>query len=72
MAYRRPRLRRLDSLVLGARPDKIAAQSEVPAARPRSISEEQSKRLYILKHKAAAGTLQAWEQLELERLKGLL
>lgn len=66
------RLRRLDHLVLGANPEKLKEQAEIPASRVRPISAEQSKRLYILKHREAEGALEAWEQLELDRLRRLL
>jgi hypothetical protein len=72
MARRRPPLRRLDLLVLGASPAKLAQQTEIPASAPKSLSQEQSDRLYVLRHRAAEGALEAWEQLELDRLRRLL
>jgi hypothetical protein len=72
MARRRPILRRLDLLCLGASPEKLAQGAEIPAASPRSITPDQSERLYILKHREAQGVLEAWEQLELDRLRRLL
>lgn len=68
---RRPRLRRLDQLVLGASPEKLKAQEEIPAVRPRAMTEEQFQRLYVLRHREAGGRLEAWEQLELDRLRRL-
>jgi hypothetical protein len=70
MARRRRPLRRLDLLCIGASPDKLQEQTEIPAAAPGSLTAEQSKRLYILRHRNEAD-LQPWERLELERLRRL-
>jgi hypothetical protein len=69
MARRRPSLRRLDLLVIGARPDRIADQTEIPAAAPGSLTAEQQQRLYILNYRRQFGAgLDPEEELERIRL----
>jgi hypothetical protein len=68
---RRPTLRRLDLLVLGAAPEKLAAQREIPAADAPTISDEQQAELYRLNHKRRASTLSAAEEMLRYRLEQL-
>jgi hypothetical protein len=74
MAFRPSRLARLDRLVLGAAPEKLAQQKEIPAAAPRALTAEQSERMYVLnyRHQWPGGRpLTPAEQLERQRLIAL-
>jgi hypothetical protein len=52
MAYgRRPSLRRLDLMVLGASPDKLAARREIPAVNVPDLDDEQQDTLYRLNYR---------------------
>ena len=68
MAYRRPRLGRLDLMCIGANPEKLAAQKEVPAIDKPALSDEQQKELYRLNYKRQISTLSLGEEVLRQRL----
>jgi hypothetical protein len=68
--YSRRMLRRLDQLVIGARPDKLKARTEIPAAWvPAPLSAKERVRLSALEtkrmHNGPLTPLEAWELLAL-------
>jgi hypothetical protein len=72
MAYgRRPRLHRLDLLILGASPKKLAEQAEIPATDAPLITDEQQAELYRLNYKRKASTLSPAEEMLRYRLEQL-
>jgi hypothetical protein len=76
MSYRYSRmLRRLDQLVIGARPDKLKAQTEIPAARmPAPLTDKERARLSALETKrmyhGPLTPLEAWEREQLRARRG--
>jgi hypothetical protein len=66
---RRPKLHRLDLLVLGASPEKLAAQREIPAADAPVLSWVQQNLLYRLNHKRRVSTLSPAEEMLRYRLE---
>lgn len=71
MARRRRTLRRLDLMVLGASPERLAEQADIPAVIGPNLTQEQSERLYKLnwKHEHSETPLQPWEEHERQQLK---
>lgn len=70
MAYgRRPRLGRLDLLIIGARPKD--AQQDVPAVNAGGLTAEQAAELYRLNYRRRVSTLSASEEMLRYRLESL-
>jgi hypothetical protein len=62
-------LRRLDLICLGANPEKLAAQQEIPAAAPSLLTDEQRAELYRLNYKRRVSTLSPAEEMLRYRLE---
>jgi hypothetical protein len=65
---RRPKLGRLDLLCLGASPEKLAAQGDVPATDVPALTDEQQQELYRLNYKRQVSTLSPSEEVMRARL----
>lgn len=68
---RRPRLGRLDRVVLGANPEKLQTQTDIPAVDEPALTQEQQVELYRLNYKARVSTLSAAEEMLRHRLMQL-
>jgi len=70
MAYgRRPRLERLDFLIIGAKP--VNPDQDIPAVQGPGLTAEQAAELYRLNYRRRVSTLSASEEMLCYRLEQL-
>lgn len=68
MPFGRRPLRRLDLICLGANPEKLALQKDIPAVDAPALTDEQQQELYRLNYKRKVSTLSPAEELLRQRL----
>ena len=64
---KRPRLGRLDLLIIGASKDKLQ-QQDIPAVDTPSLTDEQQDALHRLQYRRRVSTLTPAEEMQLQRL----